>query len=164
LTVTLLLADPAATDRLARAIAPHLGPGDMLALTGGLGSGKSHFARTLIAARLTALGRTEPIPSPSYTLVHGYELGGVALVHADLYRLGSPDELAELGLEEALTGAITIVEWADRLGLVLPARRLTMDLVFADDRGDARRATVTAVGSGWDWLPAALAASGLPAA
>jgi len=86
----------------------------------------------------------------------------VALMHADLYRLGSPDELAELGLDEAFAGAISIVEWADRLGPTLPSRRLAIDLAFADDRGETRRATVTAVGPGWDWLPATLAASGAP--
>jgi len=164
LTVTLLLADPAATDRLARALAPHLGPGDLLALTGGLGAGKSHLARAVIAARLAALRRAEPIPSPSYTLVQTYDLGGVALWHADLYRLGGPDELAELGLDEAVGGAIAIVEWAERLGPALPARRLAIHLGFADETGEARRATLTAIGPGWDWLAGAIAASGLPSA
>jgi tRNA threonylcarbamoyl adenosine modification protein YjeE len=129
----------------------------MLALTGSLGAGKSHLARALIAARLAALGRTEPIPSPSYTLVQTYELDGTELWHADLYRLGSPDELAELGLEEALAGAISIVEWADRLGSARPARSLAIHLDFADETGDARRATVTPTGPDWGWLPAALA-------
>lgn len=164
MTVTLRLADPAATDRLARALAPHFGPGDMLALTGGLGAGKSHLARAVIAARLAALGRAEPIPSPSYTLVQAYDLGGLALWHADLYRLGGLDELAELGLDEAFAGAIAIVEWADRLGPALPARRLAIDLGFADETGEARLATLTAIGPGWDWLPGAITASGLPAA
>ena len=98
---TLTLPDTAATERLARAIAPHLGPGDFLGLTGGLGAGKSTFARALIAARLAALGRAEDIPSPSYTLVQTYDLDGVELWHADLYRLASAGEIAELGLEDA---------------------------------------------------------------
>ena len=62
----------------------------MVGLSGGLGAGKSTFARALIAARLAALGRAEDIPSPSYTLVQTYDLDGVELWHADLYRLGAP--------------------------------------------------------------------------
>jgi tRNA threonylcarbamoyladenosine biosynthesis protein TsaE len=164
LTISVRLADPAATDRLARALAPHLGPGDMLALTGGLGAGKSYLARVVIGARLAALGRAEPIPSPTYTLVQTYELGDVALWHADLYRLGGLDELAELGLDEAFAGAIAIVEWAERLGPALPARRLAIGLGFADETGEARLAALTAIGPGWDWLAGAITASGLPAA
>jgi tRNA threonylcarbamoyladenosine biosynthesis protein TsaE len=164
LSVTLLLADPAATDRLAVALAPHLGPGDLLALGGGLGAGKSHFARALIAARLAALGRSEPIPSPSYTLVQSYDLAGTPLVHADLYRLRGQEDLAELGLDEGFTGAIGIVEWAERLGPALPARHLAITLAFADDHGEARRATIFPAGPGWDWLAGALAAGGLPVA
>ena len=143
MTATLTLPDPAATERLARALAPCLRPGDALALVGGLGAGKSSFARALIAARLAALGRTEDIPSPTYTLVQTYDLGPVALWHADLYRLASPDEIAELGLEEAFATAITLVEWPDRLGALLPARRLTLTLAFAP-ADDARRATLDA--------------------
>ncbi len=150
------LPDAAATAALARAVAPRLGPGDLLGLLGGLGAGKSHFARALIAARLAALGRSEDIPSPSYTLVQSYDLDGVELWHADLYRVASPDEIFELGLEEAFESAICVVEWVDRLGPALPARRLTLALDFAPDGPDARRATLDAAGPGWDWLPAVL--------
>ncbi|MFT3975133.1 MAG: tRNA (adenosine(37)-N6)-threonylcarbamoyltransferase complex ATPase subunit type 1 TsaE [Amaricoccus sp.] len=163
----LTLATPAATDALAAALAPHLGAGDTLALTGDLGAGKSHLARALIATRLAALGRREDIPSPSYTLVQTYDLGDVELWHADLYRLGDPGEIAELGLDEAFGRAITVVEWADRLGPALPARHLAiaLDFVAAPEEAqrasdifaeEARRATVTAAGPGWDWLGAAL--------
>ena len=151
---TLTLGSPAATEALARAIAPHLGPGDMVGLSGGLGAGKSTFARALIAARLAALGRAEDIPSPSYTLVQTYDLDGVELWHADLYRLASPAETAELGLEDAFASAITVVEWAERLGPLLPDRRLTIELGFVPGAPDARRAAVSATGPGWDWLPA----------
>ena len=154
---TLTLADPAATERLARALAPRLGPGDLIGLTGGLGAGKSLFARALIGARLAALGRCEEVPSPSYTLVQTYDLGGVELWHADLYRLGATGELAELGLEEAFAAAICLVEWADRLGPALPPRRLMLALDFVPGADDARAARLDATGAGWDWLPAALA-------
>jgi tRNA threonylcarbamoyladenosine biosynthesis protein TsaE len=158
---TLTLADAAATERLARAIAPHLRAGDMVGLTGGLGAGKSTFARALIAARLAALGRAEDIPSPSYTLVQTYDLGPedrpLELWHADLYRLAAPAELAELGLEDAFAAAITVVEWAERLGPLLPARRLMLALDLTPGAEDARRARLSAHGAGWDWLPAAVA-------
>jgi tRNA threonylcarbamoyladenosine biosynthesis protein TsaE len=153
---TLTLADVAATERLARAIAPHLRAGDMLGLTGGLGAGKSVFARALIGARLAALGAAEEIPSPTYTLVQTYDLGTVELWHADLYRLGDGGEIAELGLDEAFATAITVVEWADRLGGAIPARRLSLDLAIAAGGDERRVARLRAFGGGWDWLPAAL--------
>jgi tRNA threonylcarbamoyladenosine biosynthesis protein TsaE len=155
---TLTLAGLEATERLARAIAPHLGPGDLVGLTGGLGAGKSSFARALIAARLAVLGRAEDIPSPSYTLVQTYDLGETELWHADLYRLGSTAEVAELGLEDAFATAITLVEWADRLGPALPARRLMLALDLLPGTEDARAARIEAHGGGWEWLADALAA------
>ena len=154
--LTLHLADPAATDRLAHALVPHLGPGDTLTLAGGLGAGKSHFARALIAGRLAASGRAEPIPSPSYTLVQVYDLDGVQLWHADLYRLAGAEELVELGLDEAFASAICLVEWPDRLGPSLPARRLAITLDFDEEAEDARRATILPFGD-WPWLAGALA-------
>ncbi len=157
---TLRLPDLAATERLAAAVAPHLGAGDVVALTGGLGAGKSAFARALIRTRLAALGRDEEVPSPSYTLVQVYDLGSVALWHADLYRLGSADELGELGLDEAFGSAVTVVEWADRLGEAAPARRLSLTLELDEADEDARVAQVVPLGGGWDWLPAVLAAEG----
>jgi tRNA threonylcarbamoyladenosine biosynthesis protein TsaE len=81
----------------------------------------------------------------------------VTLWHADLYRLGTIDEIGELGLEEAFEGAICLVEWADRLGAALPARHLMLDLGFVAGADEARRATVTVAGAGWDWLGPALA-------
>lgn len=156
LTATLRLADADATERLARTIAPRLAPGDALCLSGGLGAGKTTFARALIGARLGALGCAEDVPSPTYTLVQTYDLGDAELWHADLYRLGAPDEIAELGLDEAFDVAITLVEWPDRLGPLLPARRLDLTLDFAPDGPDARRAALAAHGPGWSWLAAAL--------
>jgi tRNA threonylcarbamoyladenosine biosynthesis protein TsaE len=161
LNSTLTLADPAATERLARALAPHLGAGDTLGLVGGLGAGKSTFARALIAARLAAVGRTEDIPSPTYTLVQTYDVGPedqpLELWHADLYRIGSVAEVAELGLEDAFATAICLVEWADRLGAGLPARLLMLVLDLPPGEADIRRARLGAHGPCWDWLPAALA-------
>jgi tRNA threonylcarbamoyladenosine biosynthesis protein TsaE len=139
-------------------MAPHLGAGDMLGLVGGLGAGKSRFARALIGARLAAIGRAEEIPSPSFTLVQTYDLGDVELWHVDLYRLGSADELVELGLDEAFGAAITVIEWADRLGGAAPGRRLDLALGFVAESEDARTAEIVARGPGWDWLADVLAA------
>lgn len=159
MTTILHIEDAAATERLARAIAPHLRAGDVLGLAGPLGVGKTAFARALILSRLTAIGRAEEVPSPSYTLVQTYDLGTATLWHADLYRLSSADELAELGLDEAFATAVCLVEWPERLGAMLPDRRLVLSLEFVDGDDDtARRARVGAAGGGWDWLAGALAA------
>jgi tRNA threonylcarbamoyladenosine biosynthesis protein TsaE len=155
---TLTLRGPRDTERLARAIAPRLGAGDLVGLVGGLGAGKSVFARALIATRLAALGRDEPVPSPTYTLVQVYDLGAVELWHADLYRLAGPGELVELGLADALDRAICIVEWADRLGPAAPARGLWLSLGLDAGDDETRTVAIDARGGGWDWLAAAVAA------
>jgi tRNA threonylcarbamoyladenosine biosynthesis protein TsaE len=111
----LVLSGPDATEALARRLAPVLEPGDVILLEGQIGAGKTHFARALIAARLEAAGRTEDIPSPTFTLVQTYNDGTAEIWHADLYRLASPDEVVELGLAEAFGTAICLVEWPDRL-------------------------------------------------
>jgi tRNA threonylcarbamoyladenosine biosynthesis protein TsaE len=111
----LVLSGSEATEALARGLAPELRPGDVILLEGPIGTGKTHFARALIAARLEAAGRTEDIPSPTFTLVQTYDDGKAEIWHADLYRLSSPDEVVELGLAEAFDTAICLVEWPDRL-------------------------------------------------
>lgn len=154
--VTLTLSSPAATEHLAAAIAPHLRAGDLVALTGDLGAGKSVFARALIATRLAALGREEAIPSPTYTLVQVYDIGALELWHADLYRLADASELAELGLTDALDRAISVVEWADRLGAEMPARVLLVALAPGEADEDTRVMRIEARGTGWNWLTALL--------
>lgn len=125
------LPGPAATERLARAIAAAGGPGDVVALRGDLGAGKTAFARAFIHARQDAAGLPrEEVPSPTFTLVQIYELPGAPVWHFDLYRLGAPEEAWELGLEEALAEGIALIEWPDRLGGLLPAARLDLTLAF----------------------------------
>ena len=153
---TLILDGPDATESLARAMAPHLAPGDVLGLVGGLGAGKSLFARAVIRTRLNAGGRDEDIPSPSYTLVQTYDSDGVEIWHADLYRLGSIDEIGELGLEDAFGRAICIVEWANRLGAAAPRRMLTLSLGFEPGQDARRLATIEGRGPDWDWLSGVL--------
>lgn len=114
--ICLYLTDADATARLGQWFAARLGPGDCLLLEGQIGAGKSHFARAFIQARL---GRAEDVPSPTFTLVQTYQ-ADVEIWHADLYRLTHPDEVLELGLDEAFGQAICLIEWPDRLGRSLP--------------------------------------------
>jgi tRNA threonylcarbamoyladenosine biosynthesis protein TsaE len=152
---TLLLRNPRETERLAGALAPHLRAGDLVGLIGDLGAGKSVFARALVRTRLAALGRDEPVPSPSYTLVQIYELGAVDLWHADLYRLADPADLRELGLVEALPAVVAVVEWADRLGPALPDRGLLLRFGFVAGEDEVRTLSMEAHGPGWEWIGAA---------
>ena len=138
----------AETTALGRRLADLARPGDCLLLEGPIGAGKSHVARAFIRARL---GRMEEVPSPTFTLVQVYEADGVEIWHADLYRLTHPDEVWELGLDEAFGRAITLVEWPDRLGTHLPDAALRLRL---EASGEGRRAVLT---GGRDGLLRALA-------
>ena len=109
--------------------------GDSLLLSGQIGAGKSHFARAFIQARL---GRAEDVPSPSFTLVQTYD-ADVEIWHSDLYRLSHPDEVLELGLEQAFATAICLVEWPDRLGALTPANAISIRLVV---EGEGRIAEI----------------------
>jgi tRNA threonylcarbamoyladenosine biosynthesis protein TsaE len=157
---TLTLDSPLATRSLAKAMAPHVGPGDLLGLCGGLGAGKSLFARALICSRLAGAGRSEHVPSPSYSLVQTYDLGSAEIWHADLYRMDGLDELAELGLDEAFETAICVVEWADRLGSALPDRHLMLAFSLAPGADETRQVTISPRGPGWEWLPEVIAGFG----
>lgn len=141
--LSLRLDDPEDTDRLGERLAGMVGPGDVLLLEGPIGAGKSQLARALIRARL---GRDEEVPSPTFTLVQTYDDPSGAIWHADLYRLGHPDEALELGLVDAFDEAICLVEWPDRLGRLRPAEALTIAL---EPEGEGRRARL-AGGRGWD--------------
>ena len=127
----------AETARLGAVLANLLQPGDVVLLEGPIGAGKTHLARALIRARL---GRAEDVPSPTFTLVQTYAAPGVEIWHADLYRLTHPDEVWELGLEDAFAAAICLVEWPDRLGRHVPHAALRLTLSAA---GDGRLATLT---------------------
>jgi len=145
------LPSEAHTAALAAALAAVVAPGDVLLLNGTLGAGKSAFARAMIQSAQTAAGMVaEDVPSPSYTLVQSYEAGARGFVHADLYRLGDPGELAELGLDEALEQAVCLIEWPDRLGEATPVRALSLTFVPCDLDEGARHVTLTPSGAGWD--------------
>lgn len=136
------------TTEFAARLAPLLGPGDVILLRGDLGVGKSHFARSLIQARLTAVGRMEDVPSPAFTLVQSYDDGVAEIWHCDLYRLSGPDETGELGLDEAFETAICLIEWPDRLGDQVPAAALTLSLAMTELPG-ARAAVLTSDDRRW---------------
>jgi len=95
LNFTIAAQTPDELAQFARAVGRLLVAGDTVLLAGPVGAGKSHFARALIQDRLQALGRTEDVPSPSFTLVQTYDLDSVILWHVDLYRLGSVDDVVE---------------------------------------------------------------------
>lgn len=130
--ILFLLPNLAATDALARHMAPHLKQGDVLALKGDLGAGKTTFARAL----LKALGVTGEVPSPTFTLVQTYDLRNFTIYHYDLYRLKSEQELEELGWDDALADGVVIVEWPEHAGNRMSEERL--DLIFAMDESGQR--------------------------
>src|SRR5262249_10190324 len=123
------LADEEGTYRLMTDIAAVIDPGDVITLSGDLGAGKTTFARALI--RFFAGDESIEVPSPTFTLTQTYVLPRFALVHADLYRLSGPAELAEIGLEDAAEGAVLVIEWPDRAGALLPADRLDVAFTLA---------------------------------
>lgn len=149
----LALPDLAATAALGRALASLLRPGDVVALKGGLGAGKTTLVRDIVAALSPA---TTEVPSPTFTLVQTYPVqlaGGPAetqaceLWHFDLYRLDRPEQIYELGLEEALSGAIAVIEWPELIERLLPrATTLTIELLM--HASGARQAVISG-GSAW---------------
>ena len=124
----LALPDLAATARLAGRIAPLLARGDVVALWGDLGAGKTTLARDI----LRALGVTGEVPSPTFTLVQTYDTPGLNVAHYDLYRLKSSRELRELGFDEALEDGAALVEWPERAPEFLPDETLHLRLRLDD--------------------------------
>lgn len=124
------LPDEAATGRLAGRLVRLLTPGDIVALWGQLGSGKTSLVRALVRRALGDAGAE--VPSPTFTLVQTYDLPMGKVWHFDLYRISVPEEVIELGWDEARGDGITLVEWPDRLGALLPDDRLDLHLDFCD--------------------------------
>jgi tRNA threonylcarbamoyladenosine biosynthesis protein TsaE len=139
LDVSLTLANPAATDDLGRRLASILRPGDVVALEGPLGSGKTALARAAIRALTSA---HEDVPSPTFTLVQSYECDQGPLYHFDLYRLEAADQAVELGIDDAFAEGISLVEWPERLGFYLPRRHLKITLAAGADK-DSRIARIS---------------------
>lgn len=108
------LPDLAATQAFGARIAARLRVGDVVALSGGLGAGKTTLARAIIAA----LGHAGEVPSPSFAIIECYDPPAVRLplVHADFYRLKRPEETAEIGLDDYREGAVLVAEWPEQAG------------------------------------------------
>ncbi len=117
--------------------------GDVIALRGDLGTGKTTFVR----AALRGMGWTEDVPSPTFTLAQMYDIGDRRIWHFDLYRLSVPQEAIEIGIDEAFSDGISFIEWPERLAGLLPANHLEIELMFVPDE-DRRRVVIR---GGEDW-------------
>jgi tRNA threonylcarbamoyladenosine biosynthesis protein TsaE len=135
------------TARIAAAVARVARSGDVLALAGDLGSGKTAFARGFVRA---LAGAAEEVPSPTFTLVQSYAAGdGRAIHHFDLYRIDDPEDAWELGIEEAFADGITLIEWPERLGRLLPSDRLEVRLDMPPGGGASERRITLVAGPSW---------------
>ena len=135
--------DLSACQRLAAGLAPLLKTGDILTFEGNLGTGKTEFCRALIHA----IGYTEEVPSPTFNLVQIYEptlddLNTPTIWHIDLYRIEKPEDIFELGIEEAFDTAITLIEWPDRMGHFLPKGNLEINIKMGEVDG-SRKITIS---------------------
>lgn len=141
------------TRAVAGAVAALAGAGDLLVLSGDLGAGKTAFTQGLGAA----LGVTDPITSPTFTLAQRYDGSDLRVHHLDVYRLASVDEVADLDLGELLDDeAVTVIEWGDTILSALPADYLEVRFTFGEGDDD-RTVAFAAVGGGWAARTGALA-------
>jgi len=132
--ISLQLADEAATAALGARLGPLLRTGDVVRLEGDLGAGKSTLARALIR-QLTGI---DDAPSPTFTFVETYDAPDFRIWHFDFYRLEKPEDVWELGLEEALEDGAVLIEWPERAENFLPQNALIIRLEIAGDMRQAR--------------------------
>ena len=132
---------------LGAALAPVLLPGDVVSLSGDLGAGKTVFVQGLAAA----LGVDSPVTSPTFTLVHEYS-GRYPILHLDVYRLDSFQEVLDLGFEELLDpGAVLLVEWGTAVAPLLPRRYMEVDIRRTSDPDAVDDRLVYFIPHGLDW-------------
>jgi tRNA threonylcarbamoyladenosine biosynthesis protein TsaE len=137
-----------ATHAIAGVIAGLVRPRDIIVLAGDMGAGKTAF--TVGFTRALGVSEEDQVSSPTFTLVHSYTSGRSPVLHADLYRLNSMAEVADLGLREQVDlGAVALVEWGDVASGVI-GDSLTIELAHDDDDDDARDIVISVEGHGWD--------------
>ena len=135
---TVVTRSEAETIALGASFAEGLRPGDVVALYGTLGTGKTHFIKGICRG----LGAGEHVTSPTFTIVNEYRGGRIAVYHFDFYRMKDQRELRDIGFDEYLDGdGVCLLEWAERVAGRLPARRYEVSLAFGDG-ADARRITI----------------------
>ena len=144
----MILPDEAATERLGRELAAVLRPGDVMALSGPLGVGKTALARAI----LRGAGHAGEVPSPTFAIVQPYDELPLPIWHCDLYRLEAASEIDELGLEEVLTDGALLVEWPERAGAAAWPQALRLFLQFAPDGARGLTGQVPAAWKG-RWPP-----------
>jgi tRNA threonylcarbamoyladenosine biosynthesis protein TsaE len=138
----------ATTHAIAGVIAGLVRPRDIIVLAGDMGAGKTAF--TVGFTRALGVSEEDQVSSPTFTLVHSYNSGRIPVLHADLYRLNSMAEVADLGLREQVDlGAVALVEWGDVATDVI-GDSLTIELSHDDDDDDARDIVISVEGHGWD--------------
>ena len=153
--VTLTSTDPEMTRALGGALAGGLQSGDVIVLSGDLGTGKTVFAQGVAAG----LGVTERVVSPTFAIAREYA-GRLPLHHLDVYRLEHVQEAIDLGLDELFEDAVTLIEWGDGVRDLLPADRLEVELALAPAHAateDTRHITITPFGADWSARASALA-------
>ena len=146
--VVIELPDEAATAALATRLARLVRRGDVIALKGELGAGKTSFARAFIRARA---GHDEIVPSPTFTLMQVYELPDLSIWHFDGYRLRDPEEGWELGIEDAFRDGVSLIEWPERFGPLIPQRRLEITFEHRGSHGAAAEARRAIIDPGPEW-------------
>ena len=138
----------ATTHAIAGVIAGLVRPRDIIVLAGEMGAGKTAF--TVGFTRALGVSEEDQVSSPTFTLVHSYNSGRIPVLHADLYRLNSMGEVADLGLREQVDlGAVALVEWGDVAADVI-GDSLTIELSHDEDDDDARDIVISVEGHGWD--------------
>ena len=136
----------AGMESFARILADLAKPRDVILLYGDLGMGKTVFSRAFVQSLTSP---DEDVPSPTFTLVQLYDTEKGTIWHFDLYRLKQPDEVYELGFEEALSDGISLIEWPERAERLYPRNRLEIRIT-AGDTPDERRIALIPHGDGWN--------------
>ncbi len=134
------LADLRATERLASMIAEEVETGDVILLKGELGTGKTAFAKAFVNSFFAE--RIE-VPSPTFGLVQVFSAPEFSISHYDLYRIKNPNELAELGLEEAFLSGVTLIEWPEIIGPLLPKNRIEISLAYGENKENRVASLIT---------------------